>query len=33
MADGSVQSASISGLHTYLSNSTNSVSGVFNFPE
>ena len=32
MADGSVQSASISGLHTYLSNSTNSALGVFNFP-
>jgi prepilin-type N-terminal cleavage/methylation domain-containing protein/prepilin-type processing-associated H-X9-DG protein len=32
MADGSVQSASIAGLHTYLSNSTNSALGVFNFP-
>jgi prepilin-type N-terminal cleavage/methylation domain-containing protein/prepilin-type processing-associated H-X9-DG protein len=33
MADGSVQSASISGLHTYLSNSTNSALEVINFPE
>ncbi len=32
MADGSCQSASISGLHTYLSNSTNSALCVFNFP-
>jgi prepilin-type N-terminal cleavage/methylation domain-containing protein len=32
MADGSCQSASISGLHTYLNNSTNSGWEVFNFP-
>jgi hypothetical protein len=32
MADGSCQSVSISGLHTYLQNSTNSALGVFNFP-
>ena len=32
MADGSVQSCSISGLHTYLNNSTNSGLEVFNFP-
>jgi len=32
MADGSCQSASISGLHTYLQNSTNSALCVFNFP-
>ncbi len=32
MADGSCQSASISGLHTYLQNSTNSAMAVFNFP-
>ncbi len=31
MADGSVQSCSISGLHTYLNNSTNSGLEVFNF--
>jgi prepilin-type N-terminal cleavage/methylation domain-containing protein/prepilin-type processing-associated H-X9-DG protein len=31
MADGSVQSCSISGLHTYLNNSTNSGYEVFNF--
>ena len=31
MADGSVQSASIVGLHTYLNNSTNSYLCVFNF--
>jgi len=32
MADGSCQSASISGLHTYLQNSTNSALCVFNWP-
>ena len=32
MADGSCQSASISQLHNYLQNSTNSALGVFNFP-
>jgi hypothetical protein len=33
MADGSVQQASISGLHDYLRNSTNTVAQpVFNFP-
>ena len=32
MADGSVQSASISALHTFLNNSTNSALEVFNFP-
>jgi len=32
MADGSCQSVSISGLHTYLQHSTNSALGVFNFP-
>ena len=32
MMDGSCQSASISGLHSYLSNSTNSTASVFNFP-
>jgi prepilin-type N-terminal cleavage/methylation domain-containing protein len=32
MADGSCQSASVSGLHTYLNNSTNSSMCVFNFP-
>ena len=32
MADGSCQSASISGLHTYLNNSTNSGPEVLNFP-
>ncbi len=31
MADGSVQSCSISGLHTYLNNSTNNGYEVFNF--
>jgi prepilin-type N-terminal cleavage/methylation domain-containing protein/prepilin-type processing-associated H-X9-DG protein len=31
MADGSVQSCSISGLHTYLNNSTNNGMEVFNF--
>jgi prepilin-type N-terminal cleavage/methylation domain-containing protein len=31
MADGSCQSASISGLHTYLQNSTNSALCVFNW--
>jgi prepilin-type N-terminal cleavage/methylation domain-containing protein len=34
LADGSVQSATISGLHTYLQAATNTVSGpAFNFPE
>jgi prepilin-type N-terminal cleavage/methylation domain-containing protein len=33
MADGSCQSVSISGLHTYLQNSTNSAMCAFNFPE
>jgi prepilin-type N-terminal cleavage/methylation domain-containing protein len=32
MADGSCQSASISGLKTYLNNSTNSSQCVFNWP-
>ena len=33
MADGSVQQASIAGLHTYLQNSTNTVyNPVYNFP-
>jgi prepilin-type N-terminal cleavage/methylation domain-containing protein len=33
LADGSCQGATISGLHSYLSNSTNSMSGeCFNFP-
>jgi prepilin-type N-terminal cleavage/methylation domain-containing protein len=32
MADGSCQSASISGLHTYLQNSTNSALCMINFP-
>ena len=31
MADGSCQSASVSGLHTYLNNSTNSAMCVFNW--
>ncbi|HXI71260.1 MAG TPA: prepilin-type N-terminal cleavage/methylation domain-containing protein [Verrucomicrobiae bacterium] len=34
LADGSVQSATISGLHTYLQNATNSVANpAFNFPK
>jgi prepilin-type N-terminal cleavage/methylation domain-containing protein len=32
MADGSCQSASVSGLHTYLNNSTNSSLCVFDWP-
>jgi|SRR5665213_215216 len=32
LADGSVQSASIAGLHTYLQNSTNSGPECLNFP-
>ncbi len=32
MADGSVQGATISGLHTYLMNSTNNNLEVINFP-
>jgi prepilin-type N-terminal cleavage/methylation domain-containing protein len=31
LSDGSVQSATISGLHTYLQNSTNTSSGCLNF--
>jgi prepilin-type N-terminal cleavage/methylation domain-containing protein len=31
LADGSVQSCTISGLRTYLQNSTNTVAGGFNF--